>query len=350
MINYFEDASGQTMVLTARQLTVLRALVEEYVRSAQPVSSTAIADFPGIQASPATVRNEMAHLEELGLLYQPHTSAGRVPTDLGYRCFVNHLMTEYRQQQGPPQVIPRLDPGVEATCRLLGELTRYTALALVPGWHEQRLRHIELAPVGDDQLLVMLVTDDHQVLHSLSTVQLRPDPSRLRQLNDLLNIEFGGKLLSELTDEAVVTAINKLTPRGVGEFFRQTPELVRRGLPAERSGARMYVEGTTHIFEQLEFAEMPKLRALMEALHEESLFESLFANSQPGEIKVSIGTENPHAGLEDCAVVFTSYEITEHATGRIGVLGPKRMQYRQVIGAVDAVVQNLDRRFKQKPS
>jgi len=337
------------MVLTARQSVILRMLVEEYVRTAQPVSSAAIAEHPALQASPATVRNEMVRLEEMGLLYQPHTSAGRVPTDLGYRYFVNQLMMETRRQQLPAQVIPQIEPGVEATCRLLGELTRYTALALVPGWHQHRLRHIELAPVGDDQLLVMLVTDDHQVLHSLSTLQQRPDPARLRQLNDLLNMEFGDRLLSEMSDEALAMAVNKL-PHLHDDFFRLAPEMVRRGLPTDRAGARMYVEGTTHIFEQLEFAEMPKLRALMEALHEESLFEALFANTQPGEIKVSIGTENPHAGLEDCALIFTSYEITEHATGRIGVLGPKRMQYRQVIDTVDAVVRNLDRRFKGKPS
>ena len=342
----FHEPPNPTLVLSARQFTILQALIEEYIATAQPVSSAMIADRAGIQASPATVRNEMVRLEEMGLLFQPHTSAGRVPTDLGYRYFVNKLLSEQRQPQQFP-FIPQPDPGVESTCRLLGEITRYTALALVPGWQEQRLQFIELAPVGDDQLLVMLVTEDRQVLHSLSSVRTRPDPARLRQLNDLLNAEFRGKLLSTITEEALVQAVNKLPQ--TDSFFRQAPELVRRGLPRDGAGARMYVEGATHIFDQLEFAETPRLRALMEALDEEALFERLFATTLPGEIKVSIGTENPHAGLEDCALVFTSYQITPSATGSIGVLGPKRMHYRQVIGAVDAVVQNLDRRLHRTP-
>lgn len=338
------EAHEHELVLTGRQAAILQALVEEYIATAQPVSSSSLADLPGIRASSATVRNELARLEELGLLFQPHTSAGRIPTDLGYRYYVDHIV-----EQAPPErtlpVIPR-DPGIEATCRLLGELTRYTALALVPGWQEHCLQHIELALVGADQLLVMLVTDDQKVLHSLSAVAARPDPARLRQLNDLLNAEFKGKALSELTDEALTRAVSKL-PYQPDPLFRQAPELVRRGLEQERAAPRFFVEGTTHIFEQQEFNDLPQLRALMEALQEESVFERLFANTRPGEVKVSIGAENPHPGLEDCAVVFTSYHITEHATGRVGILGPRRMKYRQVIGTMSAVVSNLDKRLQQ---
>lgn len=334
-----------TLILTERQIAILRTVVEEYVATAQPVSSAAIADHPDIHASPATVRNEMARLEELGLLLQPHTSAGRIPTDLGYRCYVNHLMTFFRaQRQALAPLVPPGDPGVEATCRLLGELTRYTALAFVPDWQEQRLQHIELAPVGDDQLLVMLVTDSRQVLHSLTTVADRLTPARLRQLNDLLNAEFTGKRLVELTESALAHAVAKL-PHAQEGFLRHAPELVRRGLHRDAVPARMHVEGTAHLFEQRDFADMPKLRALMEALHEESVFARLFANTLPGETRVSIGAENPHPGLGDCAIVFTSYRISPHATGSVGVLGPKRMPYRQIIRTVDAVVHNLDQRL-----
>lgn len=333
----------QTFILSERQLAILQAVVDAYIATAQPVSSSAIADLASIHASPATVRNEMARLEELGLLLQPHTSAGRIPTDLGYRYYVDHLMQQYRQERGRLTAMPSplREPGVAATCKLLGDLTRYTALALVPGWQEQCLQHIELAPVGIDQLLVMVVTDAKQVLHSLSTVPERPSLPRLRQLNDLLNSEFAGKPLSALTDEAVARAMAKL-PHAPDAFTRQAPGLVRSGLEGETGGTRFYVEGTSRLFEQQDFSDMPKLRALMDALHEESVFERLFAQTPSGEIRVTIGTENPHTGLEDCAIVFTSYQISEHATGKVGVLGPKRMKYRQVIAAVDAVVHHLD--------
>jgi len=342
----YHEIHDRILILSERQAAILRVLIEEYIATAQPVSSSILAERAEIRASSATVRNEMARLEELGLLFQPHTSAGRIPTDLGYRYYVNHIIGPCRSEQKLP-VIPR-DPGIEATCRLLGELTRYTALALVPGWQEHSLQHIELAPVSDDQLLVMLVTDDHQVLHSLSTVSERPNPARLRQLNDLLNNEFKGKPLSALTDEALTHAVSKL-PREPGDLFRHAPEMVRRGLEQERSTPRIFVEGAALIFEQQEFTDIPKLRALLQALQEESVFERLFASSHPGEVKVSIGAENPHPGLEDCALVFTSYHITEHATGRVGILGPKRMKYRQVIGTMSAVVNNLDKRLHQPP-
>jgi len=340
----------ETLILTERQIAILRAVVEEYVATAQPVSSSSIADRADIHTSPATARNEMARLEELGLLLQPHTSAGRIPSDLGYRYYVDHLLTTYqleRHHQTP--ALPSCpDPGVEATCKLLGELTKYTALALVSGWQEHRLERIELAPVGDDQLLVMLVTDNRQVMHSLTTVQDRPTPARLRQLNDLLNREFAGKSLAQLTEEALERAVAKL-PHAHGDFLQHAPVIVRRGLERSYPETRVYVQGTTHIFEQQDFADVPKLRALMEALHEESVFERLFARAISGEVTVSIGAENPHPGLEDCAVVFTSYHVSEHATGRVGVLGPKRMQYRNVIRTVDAVVHNLDKRMGTNP-
>lgn len=336
----------ETLVLSERQMTILRAVVEEYVATAQPVGSITIADRADIHASSATVRNEMARLEDLGLLLQPHTSAGRIPTDLGYRYYVGQLLMHGQRQCNtlPPMPDPR-DPGVEATCKLLGELTRYTALALVAGWQSHCLEHIELAPIGEDQLLIMLVTDNRQVLHSLTTVPDRPSMARLRQLNDLLNSEFAGKPLMAMTDEAIERAVAKL-PHAPNAFFRHAPEYVRRGLAQGSPETRMYVEGTTHLFEQQDFADVPKLRVLMEALHEESVFEQLFARALPGEVVVSIGAENPHPGLEDCAVVFTSYRISEHALGRVGILGPKRMQYRSVINVLSAVVNNLDRRLE----
>ena len=236
------------------------------------------------------------------------------------------------------------DAGVEATCKLLGELTKYTALALVSGWQEHRLQHVEIAPVGDDQLLVLLVTDNHQVLHSLTSVAERPQPARLRQLNDLLNSEFAGKPLAELTEDALQLAVTKL-PHASGDWLDFAPELVRRGLAKSPADAHVHVEGATYIFEQQDLTNLPRLRALMEALQEESVFAQLFERAVPGEVMLSIGTENPHPGLEDCAVVFTSYYLSEHTTGRVGVLGPKRMHYRNVIATVNSVVKNLDKRF-----
>jgi heat-inducible transcriptional repressor len=335
--------SDTALHMTERQMAILQAVVEMYIATAEPVSSSAIAGRAEIAASSATVRNEMAYLEEVGLLYQPHTSAGRVPSDLGYRYYVAHILIEPGHDE-MPALPPELDPGVEATCRLLGDLTHYTALALIPGLQEHRLQHIELAPVGDDQLLVMLVTDNRQVLHSLSTVLDRPGAPQLRQLNDVLNEAFAGKPLAALTHEAIYQAVMRL-PFLARRFTEQAPVLVRRGLEQDASASRLYVDGTAHIFEQQDFAEMPKLRALMTALHEEAVFEQLFARTTTGAIQVSIGAENPHPGLDNCAIVFTSYQITANATGHVGVIGPRRMHYRKVLTTMNAIVRNLNVRL-----
>ena len=210
-MEYHHERIEDNYSLTDRQLSILQGLIEEYITTAQPVGSLSLTDHPDIRASSATIRNEMVRLEEMGLLLQPHTSAGRIPTDLGYRVYVQHLiMRQHRQRQRMALTFGPQDPGIEATCRLLGELTKYTALAMLPGWEFRRLQHIELAPVGSDQLLVMLITDDQQVLHSLSTVTERPEPARLRQVNDVLNEHFLGKQLTELTAEAVALAMEHL--------------------------------------------------------------------------------------------------------------------------------------------
>ena len=283
----------ESLILTDRQNAILRAVVEEYIASAQPVSSSTIAEQPGINASSATIRNEMVRLEECGLLLQPYTSAGRIPTDTGYRYYVDHLIIAFQVQgQSAPALPPVRDPGVEATCRLLGELTKYTALALVANWQEQHLQHIELAPVGDDQLLIMLIAENRQILHSLTTIPERPSPARLRQLNDLLNNEFVGKPFSALTDEALAQAVARL-PHVPSQFYREALALVRQGIEQSSLETRMHIEGTTYLFEQQDFSDLPKLRALMAALQEESVFETLFSRSIPGEITVSIGAENP---------------------------------------------------------
>ncbi len=329
--------------LTDRQRAILQAVIEEYVQTAVPVGSSSISDRPDIHASPATVRHEMSRLEELGILLQPHTSAGRVPTDLGYRYYVNNVLSQYRSDKS--QFAQQIrEPGVEATCRLLGELTRYTALAMIPGSNEYRLQHIELAPVSDDQLLIVLVTNDSQVLHSLTTVTDRPDAARLRQLNDLLNQEFTNWLLTDITEESLSTAMVKL-PHANAAFYRSAPDLLNRSMKQNQTSGRMHLEGTTHLFEQQDFADMPRLRALMEVLNEESVFESLFSRIQPGEIQVSIGTENPHVGLEECSIVFTSYSINDGAgIGHVGILGPKRMPYQRVINTMSAVVHNVEKK------
>jgi heat-inducible transcriptional repressor len=331
--------SDDKLQLTDRQRAILQAVIEEYVQTAVPVGSSSIADRPDINASPATIRHEMSRLEELGILLQPHTSAGRVPTDLGYRYYVNNILSQYRTGYSSHT---QHEPGVEATCRLLGELTRYTALAMIPGAQEYRLQHIELAPVGDDQLLIVLVTSDRQVLHSLTNVTDRPDAARLRQLNDLLNQEFMNKLLVEITEETLAAAMVKL-PHANDAFYRKAPDILNRSMKQNQSAGRVHLEGTTHLFEQQDFADMPRLRALMEALNEESVFESLFSRIQPGEIQVSIGAENQHSGLEECSIVFTSYSINDGAgIGRVGILGPKRMPYLRVINTINAVVHNVE--------
>ena len=336
-----------TVILTDRQKLILQATIEEFIATVAPVSSSHITEKYDIAASSATVRNEMAALEEYGLLCQPHTSAGRIPTDEGYRFYSNQLLDTYLDKMSKIPKTPKVDSSdIKQVTKLLGELTHYAAFSVVTEQGPKILEHIELSNIGRNQILVVIITKDGDVLHSLSKVPFTLDHTKLKKISNLLNETFFNRVISSITSEEISFILHKM-PSLTDKFIAEAPFLLASGFnSSETDKPKVYMEGTHNLFEQTDFSDINGLKHLMQALNEDSIFDSFFEKSNIGSITFSIGGDNSHMGLSNCAIVFTSYKISNNAVGNVGVLGPKRMEYKKVINHLAGFLNEMEKSVK----
>lgn len=325
------------MELDARKRRILHAIVDDYVHSAEPVGSRTVARRYGLGVSSATIRNEMADLEELGYLEQPHTSAGRIPSQKGYRFYVDRLMeveqlSEKEQEQlraacaaGPfPET--RL---IRRMVRMLSRLTRYVSLILGPEASTSTVRRVYLAPVQDSGLLLLLVTNTGAILSRVVEARGK-DPADIETLSRL----FGEKLRGFTLREISYSLFNGI--RVPSEWRIVVDHIVDMLEHETEKPGRFFVGGAQNLFDQPEFRDVSKIRPLLGLLEEE---ESLFAafGSAPTEegVTVTIGSENPYEQMRGCSVVSARYQIDDTPVGTVCVFGPTRMRYGRVVSAVD---------------
>jgi len=326
-------------VLDDRKLAVLRAIVEDYVSSNEPVGSKSIVDRHNLDVSPATIRNDMAVLEEQGFIVQPHTSAGRVPTDKGYRLFVDRLSGVKPFSAAERRAIETflagaydLDDVVMRTVRLLAQLTHQVAVVQYPSLTRSAVRHIELVPLTDRRLLLVLITDTGRVEQRAVELPGRIDEESITQLRAVLNACLDGR---RLTDVASVVA-----------------EIPDRVMPCERANAaavfsvildtlverheeRVVVGGAANLT-SADFAQ--GLHEVLEALEEQVVLMRLLGESgDQASLTVLIGSENEVHGLRSTSLVSSGYGSGDQALAKLGVLGPTRMDYPTAMGAVRAV-------------
>jgi heat-inducible transcriptional repressor len=326
-------------VLDDRKLAVLRAIVQDYVSTMEPVGSKALVDRHHLDVSPATIRNDMAVLEELGYISQPHTSAGRIPTDKGYRLFVDRLsgikplsVAERRAIETFLAGAYDLDDVVLRTVRLLAQLTRQVALVQYPSLARSSIRHIELVPVAAKRLLLVLITDTGRVEQRAVELPEATDEASVGQLRAILNACLDGKKLSEVA--AVVAGLPSQVPpddrRNAAAIFSVILESL-----VERNEERVVVGGAANLA-SADFS--PGLRDVLESLEEQVVLMRLLGESaDPSSVTVQIGAENPVAGLRTTSLVAAGYGTGEGALARLGVIGPTRMDYPTAMGAVRAV-------------
>jgi heat-inducible transcriptional repressor len=325
-------------VLDERKLAVLRAIVEDYVSTHEPVGSKSLVDRHNLDVSPATIRNDMVVLEEQGYIVQPHTSAGRIPTDQGYRLFVDRLSGVKPLSPAERRAIETflagaydLDDVVTRTVRLLAQLTRQVAVVQYPSLTRSSVRHVELVRLSDRRLLLVLITDTGRV--EQRTIEL-PDPmadDALTQLRAVLNACLDGR---KLADVAVVVADlpERLSPEDRPNATAVFSVIVETLV--ERNEERVVVGGAANLTP----ADFSKgLREVLEALEEQVVLIRLLGESSDGAVSVRIGSENELLGLTSASLVTTSYGAGERVLARLGVLGPTRMDYPTAIGAVRAV-------------
>jgi heat-inducible transcriptional repressor len=326
-------------VLDDRKLAVLRAIVQDYVSTMEPVGSKSLVDRHHLDVSPATIRNDMAVLEEQGYIAQPHTSAGRVPTDKGYRLFVDRLTGVKPLSSAERRAIETflagaydLDDVVLRTVRLLAQLTRQVALVQYPSLTVSAVRHVELVPVAAKKLLLVLITETGRV--EQRTVELPEviDDDAVAHLRAVLNACLDGRKLNEVAS-VVAELPDRVEPAGrpnAAAVFSVILESL-----VEHREERIVVGGASNLT-HADFSQ--GLREVLESLEEQVVLMRLLGESaDESSVTVRIGAENPVAGLRRTSLVAAGYGTGERSLARLGVIGPTRMDYPTAMGAVRAV-------------
>lgn len=334
-----------------RRLDVLRAIVEDYVSTKEPVGSRALVERHALGVSPATIRNDMAALEEAGLIVQPHTSAGRVPTDKGYRLFVDRLATikplsspERRAIETFMQDAVDLDDVVDRAVRLLAQLTHQVAVVQYPSLRRTALRHVELVPVSDRHLLVVIITEHGRVEQRTLELADPLDLATVARLRMLLNVAATGRRLSEL-DAALAGVADEVEPEA-NALLRAVVGVIEDTLAGE-SEERVVVAGTANLVRgNTDVAR--SLSPVLEALEEQVVLLRLLSDAaEDEEVSVRIGRETRHEGLVEASLVSSGYGTDPDGGGtavaRLASLGPLRMDYPGTIASVRAVARYLSR-------
>ena len=326
-------------MLDDRKLAVLRAIVEDFVSTNEPVGSKSLVDRHNLDVSPATIRNDMAVLEEQGFIVQPHTSAGRVPTDQGYRLFVDRLSGVKPLSAAERRAIESfligaydLDDVVMRTVRLLAQLTRQVAVVQYPSLTRSAVRHVELVPLTDRRLLLVLITDTGRVEQRTVELPGRIDDEEIANLRAVLNACLDGRQLAD------VASIVADLPERVSQAERPNAAAVFSVIVEtliERHEERVVVGGASNLT-QADFSR--GLHEVLEALEEQVVLMRLLGESgDRAEVTVRIGSENEVLGLRSTSLVTTGYGAGDLSLARLGVLGPTRMDYPTAMGAVRAV-------------
>ena len=322
-----------------RRLAVLRAIVEDYVQTHEPVGSKALVERHALGVSPATIRNDMASLEEEGLIAQPHTSAGRIPTDKGYRLFVDRLSGVKPLSGAERRAIETflagaydLDDVVMRTVRLLAQLTRQVAVVQYPSLTRSSIRHVELVPLASKRLLLVMITDTGRVQQRMVDLPAPIEEDAVTQLRAVLNACLDGRMLTEVA--SVVADLPERVqpserPNAAAVFSVILESLV------ERNEERVVVGGASNLT-PADFSQ--GLHEVLESLEEQVVLMRLLGESvDQASVTVRIGAENPVEGLRSTSLVVAGYGSGDQAVARLGVLGPTRMDYPTAMGAVRAV-------------
>lgn len=331
--------------MDSRKQVILKAVVTDYVRTAEPVGSHTLMSHYSLGVRSATIRNEMAELAELGYLQQPHTSAGRIPSDRGYRFYVDRLMQRGGLPGAEAEVVrnrlaarrTEMDVILEQTCRILSDIARYASVATHPVVKDARISHVSVARVGQDKLLAVLVLDNGRVLHEFLELSAESKSLDTVTCTNYLMHMLSGKTL----ESAGASVPAEDDPADAKSLLASILEFVRdECLTVEET--EVHTEGAGYIVQQPEFRDARRLEAVLSVLEQRSALYKLFSSVYLGpDVTVIIGAENPLQEMRDCSFVGSRYFIAGHPAGTIGVLGPTRMDYRRAVSAVEFMARNL---------
>lgn len=333
-----------------RKMRILRAVTDDYIRTAEPVGSRTIARKYDLGVSPATIRNEMADLEELGYLEQPHTSAGRVPSDKGYRFYVDVLMdpeelSVEEQARLREEVAGKrwaAEALIQQASRTLSWMTHYTAVVLLPRLSQAVVKRVQLTPIDPFHALAVVVTEPGFVQNEVVEFPREVDDPFLSALAERLSERLAGKSFRDLTRGLLSELREELEPVDV---YDEMVEFLVRSLE-DKDEERVYLEGTLHLFEQPEFRDIERARMLLSFLEQDSTLASLLSEAtRRSGTQVTIGREHRPAEMQGCSMVTATYSAGGQVIGAVGVIGPTRMDYARAVAAVELLAESLSEVF-----
>lgn len=341
-------------MLNDRSQLLFKNLMGLYLNEGKPVGSTTLANMPDIGLSSATVRNVMADLEKMGLIHAPHTSAGRVPTDIGYRLFVDSLITYQPISQQNihsihQQLLPTLnqDDLLASASKVLSGITGMTSMVLMPNKEQEVLKHFEFIALGGNRVLVVLVFNDNDVQNRIIELEQAITASELRQISDYLNEQFVGKSLAQ-AKKNLVSRMETIR-QGMNQFMMSVVQATDSVLSDQLEQKLPYlISGQNNLFNYQELASSDKLRALFHSFEQHSDVLGLLDKSMQAKgVQIFIGQECGNEIYQGCSVVTTPYEVDGEVLGVLGVVGPSRMQYDKVIPKVDMTAKILGSLLKR---
>lgn len=338
-------------MLSERQEKILRAIVDEYILHAEPVGSRTVSKREDIGFSAATVRNEMADLEEMGFLEQPHTSAGRIPSQFGYRYYVDHLMVPEGLERSDLIMVRRLfasqmdalEQTIQQTVSILSRITNYTSIMLGPELYDNKLKHLQVISLHDRMAVVILVTDTGHVDQRRITVPEGVSLSSIEQMVNLLNAKLSGVPLYRLKQTVYKELYEEFSRHA--ENYNYLLGMIDQMLVADLEG-QVFTSGTTNILTQPEFRDVEKVKALMEIFEETDTVARLFSNRDTG-VQIRIGQENHLEAVNNCSIVSASFVVDGRSLGTIGVLGPTRMDYQRVVSLLEVLTHDFSEHLRR---
>ena len=343
------------MELDERKLKILQAIIRTYLDTGEPVGSRTISKYTDLNLSSATIRNEMSDLEDMGYIIQPHTSAGRIPSDKGYRLYVDTMLDAKTNEvnnlkEELTQKADKIDDVLKQVAKFLAANTNYASMVSGPRYQSKRVKFIQITSVDEEHLLAVIVLDNNAVKNQMIRVEESVEEEQIVKLNFVLNTTLKGLDVMDMN----LALIQKLKEQ-VGSHTRvidSVLEVIGKTL-VEEDDLEVYTSGATNILKYPELADKSKAADLLGAFEEKKIINNWLGlpdkqnTEESHDIQVYIGDETQVESMKDCSMVTATYKIQEGVYGKIGIVGPKRMDYDKVVGTLNSLMSQLDDIFKE---
>ncbi|MFI3175635.1 MAG: heat-inducible transcriptional repressor HrcA [Bacillota bacterium] len=339
--------------LSDRKLKILEAIINDYIETAEPVGSRTIEKKYGLGISSATIRNEMSDLEDMGFIVQRHVSSGRVPSDLGYRLFVDHLLQkdflEKEDQNDLQNILGRnvneIDYLMQETAHIVSALTKCPTIISEPVTGQAKIKQMRLLPFDENSILLLIATEENYIKNHVIPVDTPPNEDEIMKMSRSINSIFANCISTEINQEKI-----DVLQQILGDYDDLLAPILKALettlLSAEKT--QVYMSGTKNILEFPEFSDFNKAKPLFQVLEEKERLVSFLEENSGTDLQVKIGSENSVQGMEDCTIITATYRLNDTMKGTIGIVGPTRMDYMQVISALNGVVKNIENVLEHK--